>query len=525
MTPDRVRSGSFAGAIPALTFVLLALGTFVIFAASAFLEGVGLAVFRDPIAWLSRFNHDTEASILLSASQVMAGLLAIAITVSAIIVELAATRYNYRITQLFVREPINVAAMSLFVVTTLQCVWVGVSRVTGETAQLPGAAFAVTLTLVTICLLMLLPYFTFVFRFLSPLSIIEKIRGSAYRFVQRAQRNPSAAVKRRVMEAIDELQDVARSATEQSDRSIAMACVDALKDLLIDYQPLRQSLPQTWFAVAGSVADDPDFVSLAPSVLSEVEEQRLWLEVKVFRQYLSLMTHCVPDAREVANLIAINTNRVGVQEGARNPDLLSLCIRCFNSYLRTSINAADNRTSYYVMNQYWLMTEALMREGVDSSVLEIAAHFKYYGQMAHKRGQSFLLETAAGDLTRLVESSLEHAPRLTDDLLTIVLDLDLEIRSETQEESLLGVRKAQLQLATLFSQRGDETRARRICRDLAGERMPRLLRLRKELESEHRPHYWEFTDRGLNFAYLAPERRARLDEVFRWIEEEAHSAP
>jgi len=216
---------------------------------------------------------------------------------------------------------------------------------------------------------------------------------------------------------------------------------------------------------------------------------------------------------------------VGVQEGARNPDLLSLCIRCFNSYLRTSINAADNRTSYYVMNQYWLMTEALMREGVDSSVLEIAAHFKYYGQMAHKRGQSFLLETAAGDLTRLVESSLEHAPRLTDDLLTIVLDLDLEIRSETQEESLLGVRKAQLQLATLFSQRGDETRARRICRDLAGERMPRLLRLRKELESEHRPHYWEFTDRGLNFAYLAPERRARLDEVFRWIEEEAHSAP
>ena len=43
----------------------------------------------------------------------------------------------------------------------------------------------------------------------------------------------------------------------------------------------------------------------------------------------------------------------------------------------------------------------------------------------------------------------------------------------------------------------------------------------KELESETRPHYWEFTERGLNFAYLAPERRARLDEVFRWIEDEA----
>ena len=517
----RSRSRQFAAGIPALSFVLLAAVTGLIFAASALFEGVGMSMFSNPIDWLSRFDNDTEASILLSASQVMAGLLAIAITVSAIIVELAATRYNYRITWLFVSEPINIAAMSLFVVTTLQCVWVGVSRVTGETAHLPGAAFGVTLFLVTVCLLMLLPYFTFVFRFLSPLSIIEKIRSTAYKYVQRARRDAGADVKHRVMEAIDELQDVARSATEQSDRSIAMACVNALKELVTDYQPLRSQLPGTWFGVTGTVADDPDFVSLAPSVLAEVEEQQLWFEVKVFRQYLSLMTHCVPDAREVANLIAINTGRVGVQEGATNGNVLGLCIRCFNSYLRTAINAADNRTSYYVMNQYWLMTDALMRGGADVAVLEIAAHFKYYGQMAHKRGQSFLLETAAGDLTRLVESSLESAPRLTDDLLTIVLDLDLEIRSETQEESLLGVRKAQLQLATLFCARNDEKRGRRICRDLAGERMPRLLRLKKELESETRPHYWEFTERGLNFAYLAPDRRARLDDVFRWIEDEA----
>ena len=75
----------------------------------------------------------------------------------------------------------------------LQCVWVGVSRETGETAHLPGAAFGVTLVLVSVCLLMLLPYFVFVFRFLSPLSIIVKIRSSAYRYIQRAQRDASAA--------------------------------------------------------------------------------------------------------------------------------------------------------------------------------------------------------------------------------------------------------------------------------------------------------------------------------------------
>lgn len=521
--PERVRLRQMAIVVPLATFVALAAAAILIFGASALLEGVGIGLVTDPVGWLARFDHDSQTDILMGAAQVMGGVLAIAITVSAIIVELAANRYNYRITWLFVREPVNIAAMSLFVVTTILCIWVAISRNTDAVGQVPGAAFGITLALVTICLLVLLPYFAFVFRFLSPLSIIEKIKGSAYRFVQRAQRTPVDSVKSGVQDAIDELQDVARSATEQSDRSIAMACVNALNELVIDYQPLRANLPASWFEVRGSISEDPDFVSLAHSVLDEIQTQRLWLEVKVFRQYLALMTHCVPDARDVANLIAINTGRIGVAEGGRNPELLALCIRCFNSYLRTAINAADNRTSYYVMNQYWLMAEALMRQGLGGPVREIADHFKFYGGFAHKRGQSFLLEVAAGDLTRLVESSLDSAPALVDDLLSVVLELDQEIRSETQEESLLGVRKAQLQLATLFVVRGDEARARRVCRDLAGERLPRLERIRRELETETRAHYWEFTDRGLNFGYLEPERRARLGEVFGWIE--AYATP
>jgi len=515
VSAKRARASTIA--VPALAFASLAIVALGVFGISARVEGIGLAILADPLGWLAGFDHDEEADILFSASQVMAGLLAVAITVSAIIVELAATRYNYRITMLFIREPINIAVMSLLVVTTLECIWVAVSRETGETAHLPGFAFGVTLALVTICLLLLLPYFVFVFRFLSPLSIIDKVNVAAYRHIERAMRQPTDAVKRAVQDAIDELQDVARSATEQSDRSIAMACVNALYELVVDYQALRPRLPAPWFAVDGPVASDPDFVSLAPSVLDEIEGQRAWLEVKVFQQYLALMLHSVPDAREVANLIAINTGRVGVQFGKSDPELLTLCIRCFNSYLRTSIRAGDNRTSGYLLNQYWLMADALMRNGLDKPVLEIAAHFKSYGQLAHQRGQSFLLEFAAGDVTRLVETAMDCAPGLVDDLLNVVLDLDQEIRSDTQEESLLGVRRAQVQLATLFALKGDVTRAQRLCADLAGERMTRLERIRRGLETEDRPHYWEFTERGLNFGYLPPERRARLADVFGWI--------
>ena len=142
--------------------------------------------------------------------------------------------------------------------------------------------------------------------------------------------------------------------------------------------------------------------------------------------------------------------------------------------------------------------------------------------MAHKRGQSFLLETAAGDLTRLVESSLENAPRLTDDLLTIVLDLDL--RDPQRNAGREPARRAQgaaaardAVLACATTRRGHDGSAA----TWPASGCPACCGLKKELESETRPHYWEFTERGLNFAYLAPDRRARLDEVFRWIEDEA----
>jgi hypothetical protein len=498
-------------------FLALALISIALFALMALIEGAGVEVILSPAAWLARLEPDAAADMLFSVAELVAGVLAIAITVSAIVVELAATRYNHRITWLFVREPVNVAIMSLFVVTTIQCVWVATTRDAVGVGPVPNAAFAITMTLVTLCLVVLLPYFAFVFAFLSPLSIIEKIRGRAYRFVERAVRSGTPTAKSNVEEAVDELQDVARSASEQSDRGIAMACVNALRDLLIDYQAIRDRLPPSWFTVDGKVAEDPDFVSLAPGVVEKIERDRLWLEVKIMRQYLSLMAHSVPDAREVANLIAINTARIGGEQGTGNPALLALCIQCFNSYLRTSINAGDARTSYYVMNQYRMLAEVLMAQQFDEPVREIAGHLKLYGQIAHQRGQSFLLQTAAGDLTTLVEASLAHRPSLVDDLLAIVLEVDQEIRSETQEESLLGVRRAQLQLATLFALHGDEERAKRICRDLAGERISRLERLHRELEGETREQYWEFTDRGTNFGYLPPERRAQLATVLQWV--------
>lgn len=501
-----------------LVFAALTLATIGLLALSSGLSGSGLRLLLDPLGWLASLDPSKTFQILSGAAQVVAGVLGIAITVVAIVLELAANRYSHRITWLFVREPVNIFVLSFFVVTTLQCVWVAATSAGFEStpsggAVLPEAGFVITLAMVTVSLLAVLPYFNFVLAFLSPLNMIEKIRDRALQRIANVRPSDMERTQSAVEEAVDELQDVARSSTEQSDRRVAMATVEALAELLDGYDALRDSLPPEWFEIAPAIAADPDFASLTPSALQEIERSGTWLEVKIMQQYLSLMNECVPRARDIANVIAINTSRIAIGPGRQRAGLRALCIRCMNSYLRTCINAKDPRTTYFIMNQYRLVAEAMLRWGEVGEVMRVAGYLKFYGNLGYTAGMPFLLETASHDLIQLIEADLADEAALTDELLTLLLDLDREMRDESQEESLLGVRRSQMQLATLFLERGDVAHAARIADDLASESPPRLARAREQLEQAEDPQYWEFTARGVNFAYLPSERRARLSEL------------
>ncbi len=509
---------------PLLLLVGLAAVGFGLLLISAVLGSATLGPLTDPLGWLAALDVSHVYEVLSGgAAEVIAAVLASAVTVVAIVVELAANRYSHEITRLFLREPVNVIVLGLFVITTLMCVWIGV--ILGDSspdALLPNAGFAITLVLVTLCLLLLLPYIYFVFTFLSPITVIDRICRDAYRVILGARAGNLARSQSRVEEAIDELQDVARSAITKSDRGIAMAAVDTLADLVRDYQRVRHRLPPGWFEVTAKVAADPDFVSLSSETMEEVRGHGIWLERKVFRRYLSLMDQSAVHARDVAHVIGINTQHIACEFGREHPHLLELCIRTFNSYLRTTIGARDPRAAYFLMNQYRLIAERMLNDGEPGLAVKIAGHLREYGQLAHGVQLSFLLETAAYDVMQLIEYALARNSRAVDPLLDCLLNLDQVIKEEKHEESLLGVRRCQIQLATLLLARGDEPRVERIVEDLRGERLERLQRLRDGLLTDERVQFWELTDRGVNFAYLVPERRQYLAPLFARLETPRH---
>ena len=503
---------------PAVAFLAISVVTIGLVVLSFVFQGVPLSALLDPIEWLRRLDRELAFEVVSGGAQLLAAMLAIVITVVAIVVELAANRYSHRITSLFVREPINIVVMSFFVIATVLSMWIAFSL--GEDAsveRMPNAGVLVSMSLVTVALLMLLPYFAFVMAFLSPVSVIRKIRDNAFKALRKVDNQSIEDARISVQNSIDELQDIARRASELSDRAVAMESINALTELHEGYQPIVPILPREWFRISNSIAHDPDFVSISKTSLREIERGRTWVEVKIMRQYLDLISDSNPSARDTTYLIAINTKKIAVAAIDERNQIVDLCVHCFNSYLRATINNDDQRTSYYIMNQYRLLAEALLISGFSEKAQEIALHFQFYGILGFKERIPFLLEVAAYDLMLLIRRCVELESKLIDSLLTLLLELDQEIKEEFQEDSLLGVRRTQIQLAVFFLAREDEARAMRIGRDLKDEKPVRLETLRQALLWEDRPEYWEFTDRGANFAYLPPDLRSHLGTVFQWI--------
>ena len=498
------------GVVPFLVLLAVSAALY----AALWLLDFGVAA-QSPLAlWSAPATYD----VLVQFTQVTIGVLGIAITVVAIIVELAANRYTPRITELFVRDPTNVAVMGFFVVSSVLVVWIDLS-LHGEPH--PRAMALAASVVQTVSLLVILPYFAYVFDFLSPTRVIDRIQQAGSDHLARLVRGAvSVEVARAgVVQAVEQLGDIALNSIEKKDKPLTLAAIAALERVTLDAIRAKDRLPREWFDTRPLGRHDQDFIALHPDMVRALTDRRTWLEMKVLRQYQSVFGEAVNRMRDVNHLVAIHTRQVAVAAmDAGDPHALQLAIRFLNTYLRNAINARDVRSVYNLLNDYRLVAEHALEHDADEVVLQVAGFNKFYGQLAFAMQLPFLLETAAFDLCMRLEAAYARDAGCHDRLLGVFLELDREPEGDrTQEASLRGVRKAQVRLATCYLKADDEPHARRIWEDMRSEQPERLRSIRAELERVEAQEYWEVSDRGINFEWLPPERRATLGRFFGWF--------
>jgi len=167
-------------------------------------------ILADPTGWLSQIDQATAVEMVSNIIELLAAVLAIAITVIAIVVELAANRYSHRITSLFVREPINIVVLSFFVVATVYSIWMAIALNGGAGDPHPIVGMFASLLMATLALAVLLPYFAFVLSFLSPVSVIGKIQKTALKALESVDKGSISGAQEAFLSAVDDLQDIAR---------------------------------------------------------------------------------------------------------------------------------------------------------------------------------------------------------------------------------------------------------------------------------------------------------------------------
>ena len=506
-------------------FLALLAAATLLFFASFFADQWLLGRPRSFVDLLFSPHSESAANTLGNVAEVVAAVLGVAITVVAIIVELAANRYTSRITGLFFRDPVNFAVMGFFVLSCVQCMWVILEF---DPLFTPRVGTAVTMVMMTLSLLVLLPYFAYVFAFLDPEAVIDRIRADANRSISGL--DPSSPARRIVesqrlsTQAVDQISDISVNAIAKKDKGISTAAVDALIELLFRYLEEKRGLPEAWFRMSEEIARDPDFISMSQRVLSEIGERRVWLEMKVLREYETIYAETLNETREINYRVAINTRQLAERAiGAEDPGVVELALKFFNTYLRATINAGDVRTGYNVLNQYRLLGEAALAGGNADRVVQIAGYLEYYGRTAYGRQLPFLLEVVAYDVCNLCEKAHASKSAAHEPLLATVLELGKEPATQELGQALRGVRKAQVKLAAYYLTEGDGASARRIYEEMAGEPPARLASIRDELLAVESRDFWEIIDRGTNLDYLPPSQKAHVVDFFRWFEDRIHS--
>lgn len=467
------------------------------------------------------FSPGAITDAISALAGVVAAVLGIVITVVSIVVQLSAARFA-GITRMFLRDRVNVSVIGYYVVVCVCGVWLSVAL---QESYVPRAALLAMLVLTTLAVVLMVPYFGYVFWFLEPMNIIRRIRREAHSAATQGTSDSSGDAASRRQEtallSMEELTDIASASISGKDKIIASGAVDALKDLALGYLEAKGRARSHWFQVHSGIRSNPDFVAMDPESLKDLELRQTWVEWKVMRQYLGIYNEALGAMRDINYLIAIDTRYIG-EAAVRRKDreLVLLVYRYMNSYLRATLNARDVRTAYNVLNQYRLLVEAMLREGDSESALEGLRHMIYYGHVSFDMKLTFVTETVAYDVSSLVQTAHELSQDVEEPMLESFLELDRPLRTQSQESALVGVRKAQVKLAVYYLMRGLETRARRIADDMSHEPLARLQAIYGALSSVTTKDFWEIIDRGRNFEFMPEQQRNHLPAFFKWLKVE-----
>lgn len=427
-------------------------------------------------------------------------------TTVAIAVPLTANMYSLKFLEFFIKDPVNAIALTFVILTNANNTWVGT---VARGNFIPVIELQISAVMTLLCYALAFPYLYYVFRFLHPDTLLERLATETAAQIAAANQRPARAGdwRARTAESIEHLANIAVRSVDRMDRNTAVESVFALDRVMRRYWLVKGQLGAAWFK-----AEKTFFLGYATAAITDLTANHSWVEMKLFGQLHQVLGAAIPRMPELASTVAETLRKLGLEPAARSDSAVrELVVEYFNTFVRLALTRRDARSVFTVFNEYRMFAEAINSQSPELGQ-EIAYYFQYYARIARDMGMTFVVEAVAHDLGALVKVTWSASASNRERLLERFLEFDAQANPP-----LPGVKKAQAILASYFLLNGDEVPARRIRKTFAllDHDFKRLLQ--EELLHIKREKYWEINDRRINIDYVPDDQRDKLREFFKGL--------
>ena len=448
-----------------------------------------------------RATPEMVRSLASSFASAYNTLIALLLTFISLAIPITANLYTPKLIEIFIRDRINLfvlcacaflSAHNLFAVSLSFDQWTG---------QLP---FAIAVAGAIFGWLLLLPYYFYVISFIDPLTIIKRVHRSLMDELEDAVagRYAVAVAQQRVNQKIINLGSVLLKAVDRADRDVSF---DAIKTHILELARMRDVKPRLapeFFKVSNDL-----LVGMSGDATDILSDARIWMEHRIASQLVLAYKSVLGKMPDGVSAIAQAVKNAAHEEACRhNDEVFGLLVRLLNTFTREAIKKKENASVFNVVYNYKALIRRLLGDRPER-VTELARHLCFYADFALKNGLPFIYELISYELCELTEIAFERKASPARGLLETVLAFDRPAQS-------VGMVKSRAILAGYFLEAGLEEELELIEASLRGSPRAIIEAARTGVVSTETRVHWELNDRGINFDYVEPPRRAKVGEVF-----------
>jgi hypothetical protein len=448
--------------------------------------------------------HATPAmvrSLASSFSGAYSTLIALLLTFVSLAIPITANLYTPKLIDIFIRDRINMFVLCSCAILASHNLFAFSLSFDQWTGQLP---FTLAVAGAIVGWLLLLPYYFYVVSFIDPLTIIKRVNHSLLREVDAAaaRKYPVAEAQRRVNQRITNLGSVLLRAANRADRDVTF---DAIKTHVLALAYVREAklrFPVEFFKVGNDL-----LVGLSQDATDILSEARIWVEHRIAIQLVLAFKSVLGKMPDGVSAVAQAVKNAARDEACRhNDEVFDLLVRVLNCFAREAIKKKENASVFNVVYTYKALVRRLIVDRPEQ-VPRLVGYLRFYADFARTQGLPFIYELISYELGELTQRACELKAAPARGLLEAMLAFD-------GAEQSVGLVKSRAILAVYLLESGMTQELELVEFSLRNATRGHLEKALRGILAAQERVFWELNDRGINFDFVDPQRRARLAEVF-----------